>query len=126
MDQFEKQVQQEMDSGMSRPSAEHFAARTLGFAPDGPQPSDWRQYMIKTPDRELGWMHLLWRDPTIRPYVEQVMAGSPVPTLVHLTELYEMLEQPDVNPRAAASAYAIKDRVMDTRMNEFDRVVARG
>ena len=123
MDQFEDQVQREIAAGNSRPAAEHFAARTLGFAPDGPQPSDWRQYMINSPDKELGWMHLLWRDPYIQPYVEEVMAGVPVPNLRSLTELYQRLDQPDVNPRAVTMAQVIKDKVMETRMNEFDRVV---
>ena len=123
MDQFEDQVQREMAAGMSRPGAEHFAAQTLGFAPDGPGPSEWCQYMINSPDKELGWMHLLWRDPHIQPYVEQVMAGVPVPSLLSITELYQMLDEPGVNPRAVAMAQIIKNKVMDTRMNEFDRVV---
>ena len=111
---------------MNRESAEYDASRALGFAPPGPQPSQWREMLIRRPGYgyALQTMYLMWQDPLIRPYVEEVMGGAAIPTERHVTEVYQALGKPDVDARATAYAERVQDRILAFRMDQMAGLVA--
>ena len=128
LERFAHAVEDNLDRGMNRETAEYEATRHLGFAPPGPQPQQWREMLIRRPGYgyALQTMHILYQDPIIRPFVEHVMQGAAVPTELHVTELYKLLGQPGVDPRAAAFAEQVQDRIRALRFSEMDQMSARG
>ena len=126
MGRFNDTVTDMMERGANRESAEYDAARIVGFAPPGPRPEQWREMLIRRPGYgfALQTMHMLWQDPLIRPMVEQVVGPRAIPTEAHVTELYQLLGHPGVDPRATAFAEQVQDRIRALRFEQMSGMVA--